>query len=215
MEKLEELLVDELKGYYCINKDDLQVKKITVTHLTSPINRMVGLIKILVDNFCYKLQFNECRLTKYHIEILNNYLLLNSYQLKFINCVYDCEDCFLNDLYLLDNIYSNGIKINRIGIDLSNISIFSIKYFKLLQYTKFNKISFELADGRYINLKSKDISKILSNRKKFKIGCKAMKLQNWIKFFSQETYTFENERYTHNFKEIEFGFEKFLLLIQS
>lgn len=219
MEKLEELLVDELIDIFFITKNlriNKYKKEIIVNYLTNSISCTLSMVKILVDNFGYSLIFNSCKLTKYHVELLNNYLLLHKYDVNFINCIYDCEDYFFDDLYLLNKIIDRKIKIKNLSIDLTKVSMDEIRSTGInFLSLNFNKISFELSSFRFIKLEKKDLEKILNNRKKLSISCKSMTLSNWKKFFNQENYTFENERYTCKFREIEFSFEKFLLLLQS
>lgn len=212
MENLERTLLSELRNYLHIDVDSCS-KKITIIEKFDIDDAVSDMIHILFYKFNYTVCFERVTFDQKAIIYLNSLSWLSNYYVKFSNCIYN-DEFYPIDLKLVDKI-STSMKVDKILIDVASTDVETIKenkvYFKNLKY---DKCVAWISSARNVEIKSSDIKKILSNRKKMSIGCKSMKLDNWKNFFKYEYRSFCTIRNSLEFKEIEFGFEKLLLLIK-
>lgn len=214
MENLEKNVIKEI-NFFCPFVITNEQKTIIIDNISHSLSTYIFSLLDLLVKCKYELHFTNCDLTREYIELFNDLSWFNVSRVQFTNCRYSICDSPIN-LELIEVLQNKKIAIKEINIDLSSIKVSELKWTGVkLENFLLEKISFELSNSRYINIYSKDVKKILSNKKKVGIGCKAMTLQNWKYFFEYEKYSFNNKRNSIEFQEIKLSFEKFLLLIQE
>lgn len=145
----------------------------------------------------------------YYLENLINFNFFYKYRVIFKDCHILVLDT--NNFYDLKGIVNNGLNIrfDEIIIRMEKIDIFD-EFIKEVYKLNFKEIIFKLSSLRELVFTKKDLINLSfhSDCKKIKIGCKAMTLTNWYRFFNFESHSFETHRDSDRFANMRIQFNK-------